>query len=117
MCVLPLAPVGILGPLVLLDRTNHMFCGIFQVDDADNKLCTFFWILLLSVPSVSIGTVCYIVYVLIAGAMKVWKPNLAESDSVFMFGMTGEAFWSNAVGFRIAEIVTESCPQSSLGNW
>ena len=102
MCALPLAPIGIIGPLIILE-------------DADNKLCAILLILLLYVLAVPIGTVCYIVFVLVAGAMKVWNPNLSEVDDV-MFGMDGELFVGFAAIFRIAEIVTESCPQSSLGN-
>ena len=41
--------------------------------------------------------------------------NLLEVDDV-MFGMEGEILLNFAALFRIAEIVTESCPQSSLGN-
>ena len=97
MCILPLAPIGILGPL--------MFFG-----EANNKFCAIFLILLLYVPAVSFGTVCYILFVLVAGAWKVWRPDLPREKE--LFGMEIQY----AVMFRIAEIVTESCPQSSLGN-
>ena len=102
MCALPLAPIGIIGPLLILN-------------EADNKLCTILLILLLYVLAVPIGTVCYIVFVLVAGAMKVWNPNLSEVED-FMFGEGGDEFVYGAAMFRFAEIVTESCPQSSLGN-
>ena len=101
MCALPLAPIGIIGPLIILEN-------------AANKLCAILLILLLYVLAVPIGTVCYIVFVLVAGAMKVWNPNLSEVEDV-MFGLDGEDFVNQAAMFRIAEIVTESCPQSSLG--
>ena len=100
MCALPLAPVGIIGPLFLLP-------------EGDNKLRRILLILLLYVPAVPIGTLCYILWV--PGALKVWNPNLSEVDDV-MFGMEGELLLNFAALFRIAEIVTESCPQSSLGN-
>ena len=102
MCVLPLAPVGLVGPL-------------FVFEFADNKLCTILLILLLYVLAVPIGTVCYIIFVLVAGVMKVWNPNLSEVDDDIMFVGDGEDIVNYAVLFRIAEIVTESCPQSSLG--
>ena len=102
MCALPLAPIGIIGPLIILE-------------DADNKLCAILLILLLYVLAVPIGTVCYIVFVLVAGAMKVWNPDLSEVDDDIMFVGDGEDIVNYAVLFRIAEIVTESCPQSSLG--
>ena len=100
MCALPLAPIGIMGPLMIYD--------------ADNKFCTISLILLLYVLAVPIGTVCYIVFVLVTGAMKVWNPNLSEIDDV-MFGLPGGGFVYFAAIFRFAEIVTESCPQSTLG--
>ena len=102
MCALPLAPIGIIGPLIILE-------------DADNKLCAILLILLLYVLAVPIGTVCYIIFVLVAGLMKVWNPDLSEVDDDIMFVGDGEDIVNYAVLFRIAEIVTESCPQSSLG--
>ena len=101
MCVLPLAPIGIIGPVMILE-------------DADNKLCAILLILLLYVLAVPIGTVCYIVFVLVLGALKVWNPNLSEVENV-MFGEGGKECVFFAALFRFAEIVTESCPQSSLG--
>ena len=102
MCVLPLAPVGIVGPLYFYGNQDDKFCAIFLI-------------LLLYVPALPIGTVCYIIFVLVVGAMKVWNPNLSEVDDDIMFVGDGEDIVNYAVLFRIAEIVTESCPQSSLG--
>ena len=102
MCSLTLAPIGIMGPLLILYS-------------AENKLCTILLILLLYVLAVPIATVCYILFVLVVGAIKVWTPNLSEVEDV-MFGQDGDLFLYAANMFRIAEIVTESCPQSGLGN-
>ena len=103
MCVLPLAPVGIIGPL-------------FIFDDVDNKICAILVILLLYVPALPIGTVGYIMFVLVVGLIRIWNPNLSDRDDTIIFGMDGEDIVDAAVGLRIAEIVTESCPQSMLGN-
>ena len=98
MCILPLVPVGIIGPLAF-------FAG------QDNKFFAIFLILFFYVPTVLIGTVGYIGFVLIAGAWRVWRPDLkANEEELFGFD------FMLAVGMRFVEIVTESCPQSMLGN-
>ena len=105
ICLLTLAPIGIVGPIIAFTWPGW----------AGNKIRAIFLILLLYVPALPIGTVCYIIFVLVAGIMKVWNPNLSEVDDHIMFIFDGEDIVNYAAVFRIAEIVTESCPQSSLG--
>ena len=103
MCVLPLAPVGIVGPVVAFAKLECKY----------GKFCAIFIILLLYVPAVVIATPCYIGFVLLTSVMKLWNPKLEEVNGNVLFGVT----WRDVALMRIAEIVTESCPQSMLGKF
>ena len=72
MCLLTLSPIGIVGPILFFTW-------------ADNKIRAIFLTILLYVPALPIGTVCYIIFVLVAGVMKAWNPNLSDVDYDIMF--------------------------------
>ena len=75
MCLLTLAPIGIVGPIIVFYLTGRV----------DNKIPSIFLTILLYVPALPIGTVCYIIFVLVAGVMKAWNPNLSDVDYDIMF--------------------------------
>ena len=101
MCVLPLAPVGLVGPVAAFASLEYK-CG---------KFCTILIILLLYIPAVAIATPCYLGFVLLSGVMKLCYPNLSKGNDDFL------GWISIAALMRITEIVTESCPQSMLGKF
>ena len=107
MCILPFAPVAIVGPLLAYDSQKRKY----------GKPCAILMILLLYMPAVVIATPCYIGFVLLTGLLKVYMPNLSGIDGDFLFGLDGNDWIKYAAWMRITEIVTESCPQAMLGEY
>ena len=93
MCILPFAPMAIVGPPLVYANLDK------------GKCCRVLAILIFYIPFVVIATPIYMGFVLFTGALKLWN------------GMDGEDFNSNSALLRISEIVTESCPQSILGEF
>ena len=104
MCILPFAPMAIVGPPLVYANLDK------------GKCCRVLAILIFYIPFVVIATPMYMGFVLFTGALKLWNPNLGNADDLG-FGMDGEDFNSNSALLRISEIVTESCPQSILGEF
>ena len=103
MCLLPLTPTAILGPIFIFERTSIL-----------SKWYSVLAFLILYIPLVLISTLFYIGFVLFTGMLKLWDPELAKKNEA-VFGMDGDAFLNFSSIFRITEIVTESCPQSMFG--
>ena len=99
MCILPLVPAGITVPLIAFKVRRWYSIVAF---------------LILYIPLVAIVTPLYIGIVLFTGILKVWDPELSKKEDL-LFGADGWdlIFYSSVC--RILEIVTESCPQSILG--
>ena len=109
MCILPLAPAGLVGPTFA-----------FQIlkDKLRNKFCRILTILLLYIPAVLVATPCYIGFVLLTGVLKFWIPTMGNVHGKFLFeNFGGDDFIFYAAWMKIAEIVTESCPQAMLGKF
>ena len=102
MCILPLVPSAIYVPVLAF--------GDFNV----RRWYSIVAFLILYIPLVAILTPLYIGFVLLTGILKVWDPELSKKEDV-LFGKDGGNLIFYSSLFRITEIVTESCPQSILG--
>ena len=79
--------------------------------------CYLFTTLLFFVPGVLIGTPLYMLYVLVIGFVKVWKPE-EKDDHRFCCMKINEYFVTVLPPvLRMAEVVAESYPQSVLGRF
>ena len=102
MCILPLVPSGITVPWFAFSA--------FEL----RRWYSIVAFLILYIPLVAIATPLYIGFVLLTGILKVWDPELSKKEDV-LFGLDGKRLIAFSSLFRITEIVTESCPQSMLG--
>ena len=111
MCVLPLMPTTIIGPLLLV----KFICPVmFDMESHNWKCYNILAFLILFVPFVVITTPLYIGLVLYTGILKMWDPKHARRFALpFGLSMRNLVYISSVL--RIGEIVTESCPQSMLG--
>ena len=101
MCILPLVPSAITVPWWAIQSKMRRWYSIVAI-------------LILYLPLVAILTPLYIGFVLLTGILKVWDPELSKKEDP-LFGLGGEGLIIFSSIFRILEIVTESCPQSILG--
>ena len=105
MCVLPLLPMATVGPVAVFEHT---------VDRKWYKILAF---LILYIPFVMLMTPVYIGFILFTGALKLWDPDVANNSDFYLSGRDGEDLVRLSSILRITEIVTESCPQSMLGEF
>ena len=81
--------------------------------DKDYKQC--FLILLFFVPLVVLGTPLYMGFVIYTSYFKFFKPGgLGDKEKVLGF-FDNRDLKTYGPGFRMGEIVGESCPQAMLG--
>ena len=105
MCTLPFAPMAIVGPKLAYNSLDNI-----------GRCCRVLVILTFYIPCVVISTPIYMGFVLFTGVLKLWNPNLEDAED-FGLGWDGDDFIVLSSGLRISEIVTESCPQSILGEF
>ena len=81
--------------------------------------CPLFATLLFFVPGVLICTPLYMLYVLVIGFVKVWKPEHKQKDDLPFCGIEIEKEFMTVLPsvLRMAEVVAESFPQSVLGRF
>ena len=102
MCILPLVPSAITVPWLAFGPAKL------------RRWYSIVAFLILYIPLVAIATPLYIGFVLLTGILKVWDPELSQKEDP-LFGTDREYLIQISSLFRILEIVTESCPQSILG--
>ena len=71
--------------------------------------------LLLYIPGVLICTPLYMLYVLVIGFVKVWKPE--QKDDLLFCGINMDSGLIITPILRMGEVVAESYPQSVLGRF
>ena len=116
MVLLPFTPVAIVGFMIVLFA---FACGCWS---GWKGCCLGPLALVLYIPGVVLGTVGYMLFVLVTGFLKVLNPEvetLSEEDleDALICGLDGEKILRIPPLLRMAEVATESYPQSILGEF
>ena len=104
--------------MVMLPFLPGAVVGVYVVWSLFHKkeYFKFFLSVLFYVPGVVLGTPYYMIIVILASCVKLFKPDLDKEDKVF--GWIDAGFFKTVgPGFRMGEIVGESCQQSMLGKF
>ena len=138
MVALPFTPMALVGiPLVVIALLQPVWAGLGVLEDWLKNChwlakivvgflggCLYVLLalalaLVLYLPGVVIGTAGYMLFVLGSGCLKVVKPELEslKDDYKVLPGVEAEIFKELPPMLRMAEVATESYPQSILGEF
>ena len=113
MVLLPFTPVAIVGVGVVL----YFFFGVGCLGCCFGPLAV-----VLYIPGVVLGTVGYMLFVLMSGFLKVLNPEIEtfskdDLEKELFCGLNGETVRNMPPLLRMAEVATEAYPQSILGEF